>query len=102
MYSTMITRPQQDTTADVSSTWIPTKPDYWVGFDTYCECAITGDFLDEGELASLTHAERRGYDYAAECAAAAETIAWMDSHDEPAIEDDYEWIRRGGSGMGLQ
>jgi hypothetical protein len=51
------------------------RQQYWDGFDQYCDCARTGDWLDAGELASLTPAERKGYNAAADAQAEAEYAA---------------------------
>ena len=57
------------------------KSDYWVGFDQYC----AGQSLE----AMLSDGERRGWMGACR----AEGEAMMDG----CIEDDHEFIRRGGA-----
>lgn len=70
---------------------------YWDGFQLYCDCAIDGEWPNEDALASLTVAERQGYEAAAKAEAEAEYDAWcqQESADYADYRDEVEWLRRG-------
>jgi hypothetical protein len=56
---------------------VPAKTLYWQGYDMYCECAASGDYLTDEEYAAMTDAERRGYNQAARHQADTETYAYL-------------------------
>lgn len=61
----------------VAAPTVPAKQPYWQGYDMFCECAATGDYLSPGEYAAMTDAERRGYEAAARHQADAETYSYL-------------------------
>ena len=55
------------------------REQYRAGFDQFCDCDRTGDYLSAGELAALTPAEMRGYNAAIRAKDAATFAAYVES-----------------------
>jgi Zn-finger nucleic acid-binding protein len=75
----------------VVSPLIPAKQLYWQGYDMYCECAITGNWLDAGELAAMTPEEKRGYEAAGRHQADTETYCYLANTNAYGDRTDGGW-----------
>jgi hypothetical protein len=56
---------------------VPAKQLYWQGYDMFIEAYFARDPLTEGELASMTQEERRGFEAAGRHQADTETYAYL-------------------------
>lgn len=89
MNTAILARPTEEV-----STNVPAKQLYWQGFDMYCECALTGDWLSKGEFGAMTPEEKRGYEAASRAAADADTTGHLAKtvDIEAELEDHREWV----------
>ena len=61
----------------VASPNVPAVQLFWQGYDQFVLCAASRDWLSPEEYASMTDAERRGYEAAARHAADTDTFCYL-------------------------